>query len=221
MLKQLFSLFREDDLYSQALRECHEMLDITLRMYLASVDSLRRKDTADVTLDVYATDQIINAFERDVRRKIMTHLAISGTRDLAAGLVLVAIVVDIERIGDYAKNIYDLAVHHPARLAAGSMEETILEIENTVTGVFTRAVTCFKHADIALARELMTTYKAGISRRCDELTFRMVAGQCLDLSASEQVSVALYLRFLKRIGAHSRNMITSVVNPFERLGYSE
>ena len=221
MLKSFFQLFRADDLYSQALRECHEMLDITLRMYQASVHSLRRCDTAHVDLDIYATDQVINAFERDVRRKIMTHLAISGTRDLASGLVLVAIVVDIERIGDYAKNIYDLAVHHPNRLFAGTLENEVSAIEDTVTAVFTRAVSCFKGADAALARELMATYKAGISRRCDEVTFQLIAGRCKDLSAAEQVSVALYLRFLKRIGAHSRNMITSVVNPYERLGYPE
>ena len=33
--------------------------------------------------------------------------------------------------------------------------------------------------------------------------------------------VALYLRFLKRISAHSRNLISSVVNPFDRIGYRE
>ena len=28
-------------------------------------------------------------------------------------------------------------------------------------------------------------------------------------------------RYLKRIAAHSRNLISSIVNPFERIGYKE
>jgi len=31
----------------------------------------------------------------------------------------------------------------------------------------------------------------------------------------------MYSRYLKRIAAHSRNLISSVVNPFERIGYKE
>ena len=30
-----------------------------------------------------------------------------------------------------------------------------------------------------------------------------------------------YARFLKRIGSHSRNIATSIVNPFHRIGYQE
>ena len=67
----------------------------------------------------------------------------------------------------------------------------------------------------------MTDYKEEVSRQCDELTFEMMKGKYPDLAANDLVTVALYLRFLKRIAAHSRNMITSVVNPFERIGYPE
>ncbi|MFO7767910.1 MAG: PhoU domain-containing protein [bacterium] len=221
MLKELFGVFKEGDLYAQAMEDCHEMLDITRQMFRASVESLRRRDSAEIDLDVYATDQVINRFERDVRRKVMTHLAISGKAELTSGLVLVSIVIDIERIGDYAKNIYDLAVHHPARLQAGSREEQVTEIEGAVDEMLDQAIESFKESDPDLARKLMTDYKKQISRRCDEITFQFVQGVSTDLSAADQVTVALYLRFLKRIAAHSRNMATSVVNPFDRIGYPE
>ncbi len=221
MLKELFGVFKEGDLYSQAVDDCHEMLDITQQMFRASVESLRRRGTAEIDLDIYATDQVINKFERDVRRKVMTHLAISGKAELTSGLVLVSIVIDIERIGDYAKNIYDLAVHHPARLNAEGYEEQVTEIEKAVDEMLDEAIESFKESDPDLARKLMTDYKQQISKRCDELTFHMVQGKCEDLDAADQVTVALYLRFLKRIAAHSRNMATSVVNPFDRIGYPE
>ena len=76
-------------------------------------------------------DKKINEFERDVRRKVMTHLAIGGKEDIGSGLVLVSVVIDIERIGDYTKNIYDLAVNHPKKLHGGSIEERLSEIEKT------------------------------------------------------------------------------------------
>jgi hypothetical protein len=35
----------------------------------------------------------------------------------------------------------------------------------------------------------------------------------------DAVSTAIYARFLKRIAAHLINMLTSVVNPFEFIGF--
>jgi len=43
---------------------------------------------------------------------VLTHYAVEqDTTDLANGLVLINMVVDIERIGDYCKNILDLAIN--------------------------------------------------------------------------------------------------------------
>jgi hypothetical protein len=33
------------------------------------------------------------------------------------------------------------------------------------------------------------------------------------------VSLAMYFRWLKRINSHLRNITTSVVNPFDRIGF--
>ena len=125
MFKQIFELFKSDSLYEQALTECHEMLEIDREMFNESIKSLRESDTAEIPIDIYAMDKKINEFERDVRRKVMTHLAVSGNEDLGSGLILVSVVIDIERIGDYTKNIYDLAVQHPKKLTAGNHNSII------------------------------------------------------------------------------------------------
>ena len=129
MFKQIFEIFKSDSLYEQALRECHEMLAIDKTMLEASVKSLRSSDSAEIEIDIYAMDKKINEFERDVRRKVMTHLAIGGKDDIGSGLVLVSVVIDIERIGDYTKNIYDLAVNHPKKLEGGVVEDRLQKIE--------------------------------------------------------------------------------------------
>ena len=219
MWKQLLYLFKEEDLYTKALEHSYQMLDMDLAMYEASVESLRHSDTTEIPIDIYKMDKQINAYERDVRKKVTTHLTVSGPSDLVSGLILVSVVIDIERIGDYTKNIYDLAVNHPARLTAGSVEEKLRHIESVVTQEFKDMITAFKNSDEKLARKIMDEYKLEVSAACDSITHGIVNKSIQDLETSEGAAVALYARHLKRIAAHSRNIITSVVNPFDSIGY--
>ena len=221
MFKQIFKIFKSDSLYEQALGECHEMLDIDLTMFKASIESLRKSDSADINIDIFSMDKKINAFERDVRRKVMTHLAIGGKEDIGSGLVLVSVVIDIERIGDYTKNIYDLAVNHSKKLNGGSVEDRLAEIEKISFKLFEDTIDAFKNQDIEKARGLMGSYKENISIQSDAITNDIIAGKISDLDTGSASSVGLYARYLKRIAAHSRNLISSIVNPFEKIGYPE
>lgn len=219
--KNLLSMFTTDDLFTQALAESHQMLDIGLKMYEASVESLRRYDDGTIPVDVYAMDKKVNRFERDVRRKVMTHLTVSGPADLGSGLILVSVVIDIERIGDYAKNIYDLARWHPRRLDAGSLEPEVTDIEARVTELFRQMVDAFKNSDVEKARKIMVYYKESISADCERLVMRIVGGEVTDLTPGDTAALVLYIRYLKRISAHSRNLVSGLVNPFHRIGYRE
>ena len=221
MFKQIFEIFKSDSLYEQALSECHEMLDIDLSMFKESIKSLRKSDSAEINIDIFAMDKKINEFERDVRRKVMTHLAIGGKEDIGSGLILVSVVIDIERIGDYTKNIYDLAVNHPKKLKGGNVEDRIAKIEKMVFNLFEESIDAFKNQDIEKARLLMSQYKKDISNQADDITNEIVMGKISDLDIGSASAVGLYSRYLKRIAAHSRNIISSVVNPFERIGYPE
>jgi len=221
MFKQIFEIFKSNSLYEQALVECHEMLDIDLTMFKASIQSLRKSDSADIDIDIFAMDKKINEFERDVRRKIMTHLAVGSREDVGSGLVLVSVVIDIERIGDYTKNIYDLAVNHPKKLDGGVVEDSLAEIEKISFSLFEDSIDAFKNQDINKSRSLMGSYKEYISSQSDEITNDIISGKVGDIEIGRAAAVALYARYLKRIAAHSRNLISSVVNPFERIGYPE
>ncbi len=221
MWKKLVSYLHQDDLYTQALHSCHTMLDMDLEMFKSSMETLRRSDNCETSIDIYATDKRINEFERDVRRKVLSHLALSGGSDLSSGMALVSVVIDIERIGDYAKNIYAMARVHPSRLSGGSLEAELSEIEKTVDQLFTSAVKAFKDNDSEMARTVMSSYKEDLSLRCDKLVDGIISGEVADLSPMDAASISLYVRYLKRIAAHSRNIVSSVVNPFHRIGYKE
>ena len=150
----------------------------------------------------------------------MTHLAVSGTDDLGSGLILISVVTDIERIGDYTKNIYDLSKFYTKRLNGHDLESDLSNVEEKVVSLFQNSIKAFKNQDLELARQLMKDYKESISKQSDKITNDIISGK-LSMDADTATAVAMYSRYLKRIGAHSRNLISSVVNPFERIGYRE
>ena len=221
MLKEFFSILKSDSLFEQALSECHEMLEIVREMFNSSTNSLRNPKTEDHPLNIYEMDKKINHFERDVRRKIMTHLSVNPQQDLSSGLVLVSVVIDIERMGDYTKNIYDLAVKYPEKLSTGKYEDAISKMENDAKEYLNQTIDAFKNQDIELGRKLMEEYKTDISSVSNEIVNEVVASKDSELSAGQASALCLYLRYLKRISAHSRNLVSSIVNPFERIGYPE
>jgi phosphate uptake regulator len=220
MLNEIINLLKRDNLMVQALDECYEMVDLCRTMLNASITSLRESDNAEIALDIGALDKKLNAFERDVRRKVMTHLSLTRSTDISSGLILVSVVIDLERIGDYAKNIYQISQAHPARLHAGPIEDQVKEIETVAADHFSRSMVAFKEGDVEAARELMSSYKADISSVCADIENKLVRGD-VDLPAAEAVAVALYMRFIKRISSHARNLVSAIVNPFPRIGYKE
>ena len=221
MLKEFFNLLKSDSLFEQALSECHEMLEIVREMFNSSTNSLRNPKTEEHPLNIYEMDKKINHFERDVRRKIMTHLTVNPQQDLSSGLVLVSVVIDIERMGDYTKNIYDLAVKYPEKLSTGKYEDAISKMEDDVKNYLNQTIDAFKNQDIELGRKLMEEYKTDISSVSNEIVNEVVSSKDSELSAGQASALCLYLRYLKRISAHSRNLVSGIVNPFDRIGYPE
>ena len=218
MLKEFIELFRRESQMQQAFDRSLEMLREDLEMFEAAIRSLRERDDAKLEIDVYAKDQMINAYEREVRRKIYTHLTIAGEPDLHAGLALASIVIDIERIGDYTKNIVELALHHPTRLHCGRFDADVKKIESTVKTMFAQLQRALPESDPALGKEVMSEHW-WISRKTDDIVTVLIETDEPSLPGREAVATALYMRYLKRISAHLMNIASSVVNPFDRIGF--
>ena len=218
--KELIELWRSDNLLTQALNDSRKMLNSTYQMFGESVKSLRRSDSGKMGMDIYAKDRMVNKYQREVRRKVLKHLAITGGANLIPGLILSNIVIDIERIGDYTKNIMDLAVAHPKKLKCGIYEDDIRKIEQGVASIFEQIVPALEASDKKAARQLIES-DWWMIKRCDEIVAGLIKAEDRTLSFSDAVSTALYARYLKRIAAHLMNVTSSVVNPYERIGFRE
>ena len=221
MWKELINIWKSDNLLQQAWDQSFEMLEISQEMFYEAFRILRESDDVVVNREIKKKDKLVNEYEREVRRKVMTHCTIQGPTAIPSGMVLVSIVIDIERIGDYCKNILDLARVHPERLSVPSFEEILNEIEKEIKSRFDESIEVLKNQDVEKAREMINTFKEEISGICDELVDNLVQGKVKGLSSGDTAALALYIRYLKRISAHVNNIVSSVVNPFDRIGFIE
>jgi len=218
MFKQLMGIFRKDSLMDQSYKRSFQMLEITREMFLKAKKSLRHTDDNIIDIDIYNKDIEVNKYEREVRRNVLNHLILSGKENLPQGLVLVSIIIDIERIGDYTKNIVELALNHPDKLEIEEFETDLLKIEKAVNELFEQTQKCFMDSDTELGLKLIKKYK-WINRLCDESILKLVKMKGEKIIVGDAVTLALYFRWLKRINSHLRNIVTSVVNPFDRIGF--
>lgn len=218
MLKELFAIFKKDTLLDKAYRRSYEMVDITWEMFLKAKKSLREMDVNELDINIYDRDVEVNKYQREVRRNVLSHLTVAGTDDIYSGLLLVSIIIDIERIGDYTKNMVEMAMNYPAKLHGGMFEEDLKKIEAAVEDTFRRVRKNFEAADVEDAEKLLSEYH-WVNRLCDQHVIDYIKGVDKNISSNDAASLALYFRYLKRINSHLRNIATSVVNPFDQIGF--
>ena len=114
---EIVNLWKSNDLLSQAWNESYNMIRLSNKIFGKAVFLLRNGGEKFEIKALKKRDQEINNFQKNVRKKVITHFAVSKDMNhLSNGLVLLNIVVDIERVGDYTKNILDLAMNHPKKL---------------------------------------------------------------------------------------------------------
>lgn len=220
MFKELQRIFQRKSLMEEAVEASHEMLMDDWDMYKEAVKSLRKTNTADITIDINEKDIQINKFEREVKKKVLTHLAVAGVSDLNVGLVLITIVADIERIGDYTKNIVELAINHPGKLTFPQWDEEIQIIEETISDNFGVLINAIKNSDDSLAQKLLDDLHT-IKNKCDKFNKILVEDEKLNINVNDAVALALYMRYLKRVAGHLMNVATSIVNPFHKIKYRQ
>jgi len=165
--------------------------------------------------DVHATDKRINATEREIRRDLVVHASVHGAgSDVSMTLAYMAVSKDVERIGDYAKNIWDLAnmgidfsaAEDAARL--GSYQQRVSQLIARTTHILLGRATDEAREQLAQADVMLKEFDARIT-------------ECVqsDLPSSHGVPRALYFRYLKRITAHLMNVLTALTMPVDRLAY--
>ena len=218
MWKQIIELFRSEGALQEAFDEAIIMLRASRDMFRDAVTQLHAEGALET--DIYERDRQLNKYERSVRRKIITHMAVRPKPDINMALVLTAIVIDIERIGDYTKNIVEVASAVPGPFDGLELHDEVLGIEQTMLRMFDDIVPALEGSDEDRARGIMESHTE-IASEVDKHVHALCAGESLSGRSGHAATVAIYLRYLKRVSAHMKNVATSIVNPYYRIGFRE
>ena len=222
VFKDLVTIWNSEDSLSQAWTSSNEMLHLSHEMFIDSVNALRSGEKNKVIKSIKLRDEEINQYHRDIRKKVVTYYSVSkDVTNINSGLVLINMVVDIERVGDYTKNILDLAKYYPKKLRSEKISEDLRIIEQAVIERFQNTVKAVEEMDEIAAKELIKSYRSDLGKLSDNLVASSISG---DLKIGEEhmaSSMVLYARYLKRIGAHLKNITSVVINPFESIGYKK
>ena len=222
IFREIVNLWKSEDLLSQAWDESYKMMMLSNEIFTQAIKYLREGENQDIIKALKKRDVEINIFQRDVRRKVVTHYAISqDIDDLPNGLVLLNMVVDVERVGDYTKNILDLALNHPNIIKSEEFSEDLYHVEQEVISRFSKTLEAIHTQDADVARSMMVSYKETLTSVSDDIVNGCISGEITLGDESKTVSLALYARYLKRIGAHLKNITTVLINPFDAVGYKQ
>ena len=221
VFKNLVNIWKSEDSLSQAWASSNEMLTLSHVMFTDAIGALRSGEKNKVIKGIKRRDTDINKYQRNIRKKVVTYYSISkDVTNLDSGLVLINMVVDIERIGDYTKNILDLAKHHPKKFVSEKISDDLRVVEKAVIERFGNTIKAVEEMDEEVAKELIKSYRSDLGKLSDNLVASSISGKLQIGEEHKASSMVLYARYLKRIGAHLKNITSVVVNPFESIGYN-
>lgn len=222
MWKELTNIWNANDLSRQAWDQSYEMLNLSRDIFSKAIVYLREAQDIETLKKLKKKDKEINEFQQEVRRKVLTHYSLQSEKvDLANGLILINTVVDIERIGDYCKNILDLAINHSEQIISEEISKDLTDIEDEVKSRFEKTCEAITNQDSNIAKDMMVDYREQLTGKSDKIVNGVLTGELDFGTASKTAAVALYARYLKRIGAHLKNITTTLVNPFDSIGYKK
>ena len=211
----VMSFFRSDEGgISQIESQVQRMIADARHTFDLAMNAVTGGAVETVADEVRRTDRQINVTEIEIRRELLVHISVHGAADAGEMLVFMNMIKDLERIGDYNKNIFDLALEGVSFSGAEDLEQ-ILGFRDELS------------SRIALMGEILDTRDEDRARayieRGDQLRreFDGLVNELVHATAPALAAVprALLYRFLKRVAAHCANVVTAVVMPVDRLDY--
>jgi len=216
LLRELFKIFSDSDPLSEVSRDFAKMLDLTQNMTHLAGQIFFGEKQKNAQDQVLRLDIQVNELERVIRRALLVHLAIPGnSADVPYSLLLMSLVKDVERLGDYAKNLAEIVDIRPEPLPEGQVLSELVGIRQSVAVAYQ---SCAKVVTSAQRKEATELIRRGreTARRCDQLITGIGSS---DYDAATTTAFILGTRYYKRINAHVLNVLSSVVMPLDKVDY--
>ena len=216
MLRELLSIFRPGNPLERMGEEFTKMLGITCGMTRSAGRIFFGEESSpEVRTAIYRQDIEVNKLERSIRKRVVSHLSLGEMQHLPYCLLLMSQVKDVERLGDYAKNLAEVPDLFSGEMPGDGIVAELLEIRAEVEVTLAATAEVFMQSDRERAMALILEGK-DIAHRADGLLARIArAGK----SSGETTALVLGTRYYKRIGGHLLNVLSSVVMPLHKVDY--
>ena len=217
MLRELLSIFRTSDPLRPIGERFATMFRLTRTMTVSAGDMLfSGRSAPEERTKMYQQDVEVNRLERAIRKRVVSHLSVPGNRaDVPYSLLLMGLVKDVERLGDYAKNLSEIGDVRQGVLPDDDLTHELHEIRQGVEAAFQLTLDVFESSDRERAIELIRQGR-DIAHRCDAL-IGQIGHSTYD--ASTTTALVLATRYYKRISGHVLNVLSSVVMPLHKVDY--
>ncbi|HUT12711.1 MAG TPA: PhoU domain-containing protein [Thermoguttaceae bacterium] len=195
--------------------EFGQMLDAGRHIFDAAANAfLGGTDLEVIRTDLFETEKRINSAEQQVRRELVVHASVHGVIEFPACLVLMSIVKDAERVGDYAKNIFDLAelTAHPP---TGEHRERLIVLKDRISKLMGAARKVFDAQDKDGAADVICEAQKAEDFCDEQIRALLQAEQDVDMPAA----YVLAYRYFKRVISHTRNIASSIIQPIHKLDF--
>ncbi len=214
MFERLFGSETSSTLIEAAFRDVSGMLDQSAKMFDHALAALL--DNQPLTVDLDSMDDVVDDGERMVRRTVLEHLSVNPSKDLVASLILVSMVQDAERIGDFARGLGEL-IPLAKSPRDGEFCDQLSTFGTQLRPLFDLCRQAFSADNADQARQVIATHTQ-IKPALHAFTQRVAAS---DLSADMAVVYASAARIFRRISAHLSNLASSVVQPYDRIRHGD
>ena len=185
---------------------------------LATLALLTETDAEAVAADIRETDARINQAEQELRAELVVHVSVQGAADIGTVLGFTLLLKKIERIGDQAKNILDLAEHGVSLAGADNVDQLLLE-QRAVSALFAEAADLLADPDASEAA--VEDYTERAHTLAADQQAKIDGFMTSDRPGREVVPLAIYYRYLRRIVANLIGIVRTSSEPLPHVDYLE
>ena len=193
-----------------------EMLTNSMHIFDTAMNCLLGDTNLDsVRDDLYSTDKAINELHREVRREMIVHSAVNSRNlDIPLLLSYMTMSKDIERIGDYCKNLFEIA-ETGNTFVKGDDLDAYIELRNDIGKLIVYLQSCLALDDESKVQDLITL-GSSISSDLDNRITNLLENKD---EIQFPVASTLFFRYLKRIVSHIINASTALIMPTDQIDY--
>ncbi len=197
-------------LLEESFQDLGEMVEQSRRMFDESVAGLL--NNAEISVNLEEMDDFVDDREREIRRRVLEHLAYDPKRDMVASLVMATMVHDAERLGDYARGLSEL-IPLAKGPRSGPFNQRLKDLAGRLRPLFGEAKKALQEDDAGKAGQIMSDCRA---LKTDFLAFTaQVAASSLE--ADKAVVYASGARMMRRMGSHLSNLASAIRLPYDQI----